>query len=628
MKLRSSLLALGSSLLMAAGVMVAATPAAAANLLTNPGFETGSLAPWSCSGGLGSVVGSPVHSGTKALAGAASNSDNAQCTQTVTVQPNTAYTLSGWVRGSYVYLGITNGAQVWTPSATAYTQLSVNFTTTSGQTSVQVYLHGWYGQGTYHADDISLDGPGGTGPATPTGLNVTGSTNTSISLGWNAVSGVTGYRVYEGTTVVATVTGTSATVSGLGTCTTHSYTVASYNSGGESAKSAPVTGTTTGCTTGPATPAGFAVTGTTNTSISLGWNASSGATGYRVYEGTTQRATTTGTSTTITGLGTCTTHSYQVTAYNANGESARSAAVTAVTGGCPTTPGLPTAPYVDMGAWPTPSLVDMAVAGNLKNFTLAFITASGCKAMWFNAYDPRAGWARDQIDAIRARGGDVKISFGGATGIELAQMCSTVASLQAEYQAVVTAYALKHIDLDIEGAATADPTSVNRRSQALAALQQANPGLKVSFTLPVLPEGLTADGLQVVRAARDAGVNVDIVNVMAMDYYRDGDYGDFAVQAANSLFNQLKSLYPGKTDAQLWKMVGVTPMLGQNDDGRIYNQADATQLVNFARTKHLGVLAFWEMTRDRNACNGPLYKCTNIPQQPYEFSRIFAGYTG
>ena len=113
-----------------------------------------------------------------------------------------------------------------------------------------------------------------------------------------------------------------------------------------------------------------------------------------------------------------------------------------------------------------------------------------------------------------------------------------------------------------------------------------------------------------------------------MDYYRDGDYGTFATQAAQSTFNQLKTLYPSRTDAQVWRMVGVTPMLGQNDDGRIYDQADARQLVTFAQQRHLGVLAFWEVTRDRNACTGALFRCTNIPQAPYEFSRIFAGYTG
>ncbi|WP_245665553.1 carbohydrate-binding protein [Actinoplanes subtropicus] len=294
----------------------------------------------------------------------------------------------------------------------------------------------------------------------------------------------------------------------------------------------------------------------------------------------------------------------------------------------PATGGLVHAPYVDMGAWPTPSLTTMVSSGNLKNVTLAFITASACKAMWFNAYDPRQAWAKDQIDAIRARGGDVKISFGGATGIELAQACGSVSALQAEYQAVVSAYALKYIDLDIEGAATADTASVTRRSQALAGLQRANPGLRVSFTLPVLPEGLTSDGLNVVRSARDAGVNVDLVNVMAMDYYRSGDYGDFAVAAANATFAQLKSLYSGRTDAQVWKMVGVTPMLGANDDGHIFDQADARQLVSFAQGKHLGMLSFWELGRDKNACTGALYMCTNIPQQPYEFSKIFAGYGG
>ncbi|GLX07690.1 cellulose binding domain-containing protein [Microbispora sp. NBRC 16548] len=295
----------------------------------------------------------------------------------------------------------------------------------------------------------------------------------------------------------------------------------------------------------------------------------------------------------------------------------------------PPAPGaLRTAPYVDMGAWPTPSLSAMASASGLKSFTLAFVTASGCKAMWFNAYDPRQQWAKDQIDAIRAGGGDVKVSFGGATGIELAQACTDVNALVGEYDAVVTAYDLKYIDLDIEGSAAAEPASIARRSQALARLQQAHPDLKISLTLPVLPSGLTADGLNVVRSARDAGVRLDAVNVMAMDYYQSVDYGDAAIQAANSTFAQLKSLYPSLSDAQVWRMVGVTPMLGQNDDGRIYNQDDARQLVAFAKDKHLGLLAFWETTRDRNACTGALYSCTNIPQSPYEFSKIFASYTG
>ncbi|MER7753872.1 carbohydrate binding domain-containing protein [Kitasatospora sp. NPDC097643] len=487
---RTKLLGLAAATALAAGglaTLAGNAGAADGNLLANPGLESGTLSPWSCSGGTGSVVNSGVHSGTYALKGAASVSDTAQCGQTVAVRPNTTYTLSAWVQGQYVYLGATGSGvsdpATWTPGGANWQQLSTSFTTGPTTTSVTVYLHGWYGQGAYLADDITLSGPGGT-PTTP-----------------------------PPTTATPTAT---------------------------------PTGTPTG---GPTTP--------------------------------------------------------------------------------PPNVAVPVAPYIDMGAWPTPSLPDMARAGNLKAYTMGFVTGVGCKASWFNAYDPRTGWAKEQIDALRAGGGDVKLSFGGASGTELAAACTTVDSLFAEYDAVVKAYNLRYVDFDIEGAAIADTAANDRRSAALARLQQAHPGLRVSFTLPVLPEGLTTEGVAIVKSARDAGVDVDLVNIMAMDYYRTGtDYGNAAVQAAQALFGQLKALYPAKPDARLWAMVGVTPMIGENDDHQIYNQAAAQQLVTFARQNHLGLLAFWDATRDANACTGALFKCTNIPQQPYEFAKIFAQYAG
>jgi chitinase len=124
------------------------------NLLTNPGFETGSLSGWSCSS-TDSVTTSPVHSGGYALAGAANNSDDAQCTQTVTVAPNTTYTFSGYVDGAYVFIGQSGGNDTWTPSTSGYQQLSMSINSGSS-TSLTLYVHGWYGQGTYYADDFSL----------------------------------------------------------------------------------------------------------------------------------------------------------------------------------------------------------------------------------------------------------------------------------------------------------------------------------------------------------------------------------------------------------------------------------------------------------------------------------------
>jgi chitinase len=225
------------------------TKAAQTNLLTNPGFEAGNLSGWTCSS-LDSVVSSPAHSGSYALAGAASNSDDAQCSQTVSVQPSSNYTLSGWVEGAYVYLGESGGSDNWTPSATSWQQLTTSFSTTASTTSVTIYVHGWYGQGTYYADDLSLTGPGGGGgggtpPGAPTGLAVTGTTSSSVSLSWTAPSGtVSGYDVYENGGQATTSTGTSATVTGLAASTTYTFTVAAYNSAGTGSQSGSVSGTT------------------------------------------------------------------------------------------------------------------------------------------------------------------------------------------------------------------------------------------------------------------------------------------------------------------------------------------------------------------------------------------------
>ncbi|AHH94393.1 chitinase [Kutzneria albida] len=287
------------------------------------------------------------------------------------------------------------------------------------------------------------------------------------------------------------------------------------------------------------------------------------------------------------------------------------------------------APYVDMGL-SADKLAQFASSGGIKSFSLAFVTSAGCKASWFNAHDIASGFGLDQIGRIRAAGGDVKVSFGGATGIELAQACTDVKALAAEYDSVVKKYSLTHIDLDIEGAAVADPGSVQRRSQALSQVQKANPGLKVSLTLPVLPSGLTQDGVNVVKAAKDAGVDVDLVNIMSMDFGTpESDMGARVIESARSTQKQLKQVYPELSDAQAFKKLGITPMLGVNDtQTEVFSQANAKAVVAFANAQHVGYLGYWEQTRDANACTGALFQCTNIAQQPFEFAKIFAGFTG
>ncbi|MFD3568343.1 chitinase [Streptomyces sp. NPDC058667] len=239
---------------LAVGGLAALTPAAQAadtELARNGGFEAG-LDGWSCTAGSGAAVPSPVRSGTKALQATPAGSDNAKCSQTVTVKPRSTYTLSGWVRGSYVYLGAfgtgTTDVSTWTGSAPDWQRLATTFTTGASTTSVTIYTHGWYGTPAYQADDLSLFGPGGDPvqlPAAPTGLAAGSPTSSSVPLTWTAVPGATSYHVYRGATRVQTVTGTSATVTGLTPSTAYSFQVSAANGAGESVKSAAVSATTT-----------------------------------------------------------------------------------------------------------------------------------------------------------------------------------------------------------------------------------------------------------------------------------------------------------------------------------------------------------------------------------------------
>ncbi len=266
-------LAVGSGIVLVGGAGTA--QAADVNVARNAGFESG-LANWACSAGSGAAVSSPVRTGTGALKASPAGLDNAKCVQTVTVKPNSTYTLSAWVQGGYAYLGAsgtgtgTGSVSTWTPDSPSWKQLTTTFTTGASTTSVEIYTHGWYGTSPYVVDDVSVYGPDGGGvpdpdpvvPSTPAGLAAGTVTSSSVSLSWGAVSGATGYKVYRDGANPQTVSGTSATVTGLTADTAYQFQVSATNSAGESAKSAAVSARTAKNQTdpGPAVPK-HAVTG-------------------------------------------------------------------------------------------------------------------------------------------------------------------------------------------------------------------------------------------------------------------------------------------------------------------------------------------------------------------------------
>ena len=288
-------------------------------------------------------------------------------------------------------------------------------------------------------------------------------------------------------------------------------------------------------------------------------------------------------------------------------------------------------PCIDMAMPVDADLVGIAQASGIENFTLAFMLASeegiGWQGVGSIADDTLADGTTilSQVQAIQAAGGQITISFGGAAGREAAFTAPSALALQAEYQSVIDRYGITSIDFDIEGAALLDQHSLALRDQAIVGLQAANPDLKISFTLPVLPTGLDANGLAVLQAAKRDGVKIEMVNIMAMDYGQaadnNGQMGLDAINAARATEQQLDTL-------GIAAKLGITPMIGVNDiTSEVFTLADAQALVDFAQSDpRIAQLSMWSVARDNGNAAGAHYASADssgITQAPFEFSSIF-----
>ena len=492
-------------------------------------------------------------------------------------------------------------------------------------------------------------------PTVPRNLAVTGFSSSSVSLSWQAStdfkggSGVKNYDVLRNGAVVGTTVGLTYTDSSVASVTTYQYAVrARDNAGNVSVPSVPVSVTTTGtaCAEAPGVPAGLAASEPTSSSITLTWSAVSPPPGcavtYAVFrDGANIASGLLATSYVAGGLIPNTSYKFTVVASDSAGSSAESVSVsgrTLLEGG--DSPGFPArvfAPYVDMLLWPTPSLSARFKPDGARYFSAGFIVAgSGCQATWGRHYTMADGFLIDDIAALRRLGGNVIVSFGGAAGTELAMACSTDDALEAEYRSVIETYGLTRLDFDIEGSALGNTAANDRRARVIAKLQAEAPTdrpLTVQFTLPVLPEGLTQDGLSLLANAAQRGVDIGVVNIMAMDYGRSYDpyeMGLHAVNAMNNTLGQLRPIFSTKSDLELRAMLGVTPMIGLNDvSPEVFTLEDAEDLFGAAQTAGAGFLGFWSATRDQQCPKRQVVSptCSGIVQSPGAFTTIFAPFT-
>jgi len=301
-------------------------------------------------------------------------------------------------------------------------------------------------------------------------------------------------------------------------------------------------------------------------------------------------------------------------------------------------------PYFE--AWTADTLNGVATASGAKYLTIAFLettSKTSCTLAWNGAKADDVATTQkylSDIAALRAQGGDVIPSSGGWSadqgGTEIGDSCSSVPSIVAAYQQLINRYQVSRLDMDIEGRSLTKTDGIQRRNAAMAALQRANPGLTISYTLPTGASGLEASGKFVLQDAVNAGVTNFIVQPMVFDYYdrTTTDMGSAAITAVQGAESYLKSITPGLTDAGAWPRIGATIMNGIDDYPKkteVTTLAHAQQLMTFATNPghHMAVLSMWAIQRDNGSCPGVggANDCSGIAQGTWDFSHIFEPFT-
>ena len=282
------------------------------------------------------------------------------------------------------------------------------------------------------------------------------------------------------------------------------------------------------------------------------------------------------------------------------------------------------APYVWLGSNDGFQLTQCEEATAQKHYTLAFIIADkDGHAAWFGRVPMDQNLYADQIETIRKHGGDVIISFGGAAGPELALANNNAQKLEAEYQTAVDHYNFTWLDFDIEGKALNDDDVNARRNTAVAGLQKKNPNLRITFTLPVNPNGISRHSQTLLADAKAKGIKVYSANIMVMDYgariSNAKKMSDLAIACATKTHEQIAPIDPTIS-------IGLCPMIGQNDvKEEIFSPDDAKSLRDWAAAQPwICSLSFWSINRDTGK-PGRREGTTRsgINQQPWEFTTIF-----
>ncbi len=225
----------------------------------------------------------------------------------------------------------------------------------------------------------------------------------------------------------------------------------------------------------------------------------------------------------------------------------------------------------------------------------------------------------EDFEEFKSKGGQLIFSFGGAAGVYLELLLSEYKMFE-EIVKVLDKTGCRALDWDIEGGIIGDVATNTKRAKVIKRLQDKYPGLYISYTLAADRWGLTPLAKNLLKNAIENGVKINMVNIMAMNIGRveAGKWGEEAMKMSDVTVSQMKDLWPSLNSKQLYKMLGITVMIGRNDDSSVFLESDATVIAQYAKDKNIGLLSFWAINRDQIG-TGELGIYSQVNTKDFEF---------
>lgn len=277
------------------------------------------------------------------------------------------------------------------------------------------------------------------------------------------------------------------------------------------------------------------------------------------------------------------------------------------------------------------SIIEISKITKLNFFIFAFIQDAGnCNPSWDGDKNSliQSDYILNYFKNIKDSNIQFKISLGGADGKDLSIGCKTTDDLLNSYEKILNFYHPVGLDFDLEGKFLNNKKALDKILNTLELLKNKNINLKITFTLPIMPEGFSKQEKYFIKKAKLKNINFNI-NILAMNYSDKLNINMFkyTVKATLNAFKFLKSIYSKKQESEIWSLIEITPMIGVNDiKTEIFTLDDAKKLNNFAINKKIGGIHYWSLERDKPCKKGKFSKnCSGIPEQKnYEFIEILS----